>query len=191
MLGVYRRGVTDQSESPGHESHRSLVPSFVGSCAQVDEFARPSVSLSLSLSTRSPGSRRRHELNGSEIVASAFAPPGHPFPLRRGESILTQLRYESVSADTLPFFFSFFFLSPLLQEASSSAVPPARCLPCSSLLALTRGSLNASAASVCTSDRLVNHSTPLTRLVDAAKGSSRRFSGYFYRCRTIPFRLRL
>lgn len=95
MLGVYRRGVTDQSESPGHESHRSFVPSFVGSCAQVDEFARPYVSLSLSFSLdEEPGiasEARIERIRNSRERIRASGPPFSP-PARRVDTYAIALR---------------------------------------------------------------------------------------------------
>lgn len=184
-LGVYRRGVTDQSESPGHDLHRS----FLRSCARArarardGEYARPSIRVRLSFEEEPGiGGIRIERIRNSRKRIRVSGPP---YPLRRGEAS-RYLRNCVTRAYRLVLSFSLSLLSSL-QEASST-ISLARCPRCS-LLASTRGSLNASAASVCTSDRLVNHSTPLTRLVDAAKGSSRRFSGYFYRRGAIPLRL--
>ena len=86
---AYCRSVTDQSESPRHDSRRSLA------CSRVR------LSSKRSLRRRDIG----HNSNGSEIVVNAFAPPGQ-------SAILTQLRYES---DT--FFLHLLLSSFSLQKA--------------------------------------------------------------------------
>lgn len=112
-------------------------------------------------------------MNGSEIVASLREPPFLP-PPRRINTYAIALR------ERIDWWFPFFSspsLSSLLQEASSSAVSLARCPRLDERLSkCERGEC----MHFRPTDRLVNHFTPLTCLVDAQRKGPRDVSAVIF-----------
>lgn len=123
---AYCRDVTDQSESPRHDSRRSLARS------------RVRLSSKRSLQRRDIGL----DSNGSEIVVSAFVPPGRP--------LLTQLRERTLFFGLL--------LSSFLQIAPSSLVSLGHAFVFAPV-SLRRERARASACP-CTSDPTTGPGTP-------------------------------
>lgn len=163
---AYCRGVTDQSESPRHNSRRSFVRSLARSLARESVSPRRGAF---------EGAISGHDSNGSEIVVSAFAPPGRP-------AILTQLRYESIPSFSVSFLP---FLSRKCLRRSSRSGTRSFSL----LFRFDERRVRVRVRALPT-QLLANHSAPLMGFSRGERALTMFQWIYFYRRDAIPFRFR-